>query len=111
MVIYNEKYYYSQVIREGYAKIFTVNVLKGFILDNTPFANLLGANFDRMGYKKLGDLYIPTCISLVNQTSGTDTRIWSNDPKYKDLDLLEVVLASTGKSISFHVKNFKFNFC
>jgi len=85
----------------GLAEIFTVNIPEGFILDNTPFENLLAQYLQMMGYHKLGDLYLPTSISIVNQSSGLDTRLWSNDPEYADLDLLEVMMASTALPMAF----------
>jgi hypothetical protein len=54
-----------------------------------------------MGYSTLGDLYLPTSISIVNQSSGLDTRLWSNNPEYANLDLLEVMLASAALPIAF----------
>lgn len=80
--------------REGLAKVFTYNLYEGYILDNTPLEKMLGEYFQRMGYKKLGDLYLPTAITIVNQSSGLDQRLWSTDPTYADLDLVEVVMAS-----------------
>lgn len=49
-----------------------------------------------MNISKFGELYLPTAISLVNQTSGDSIRLWSDDPQYADLDLLDVVMASAG---------------
>jgi hypothetical protein len=89
----------SNNFREGLAKVFTYNLYEGYILDNTPLETLLGQYFQRMGYKKLGDLYLPTSITVVNQSSGLDMRLWSTDPAYQDLDLLEVVMASACRKI------------
>jgi hypothetical protein len=69
----------------GIAKILTYNIfevtltfnlnnihfLKGYFLDNTPLRNFLAPWFKKMNYTTLGDLYIPTSLTVVNQSSGT----------------------------------------
>lgn len=77
------------------------NIANGFILDNSPFANTINKWLTRMGYFKLGDLYIPTCISVVDRDTGFTMRLWSDDPQYAGLDLLEVLMASTALPIAF----------
>jgi len=86
---------------EGLAKILTVNIFEGYLLDTTPLQNLLGPFFHAHGYVRLGDLYIPTCISLVNQSNGEDYRVCSTNPDHSNLDLLEVVMASTAIPMAF----------
>jgi len=54
-----------------------------------------------MGYMTLGDLYLPTSITVVDQSTGLDHRLWSTDPKYANLDLLDVVMASVALPIAF----------
>jgi predicted acylesterase/phospholipase RssA len=54
-----------------------------------------------MNYSKLGDLYIPTCISLVNHTSGRTKRLWSTDPEYANLSLVDILMASTAIPVAF----------
>eukprot|EP01120_Amphizonella_sp_Union-15-10_P000072 TRINITY_DN1007_c0_g1_i1.p1 TRINITY_DN1007_c0_g1~~TRINITY_DN1007_c0_g1_i1.p1 ORF type:complete len:222 (+),score=29.73 TRINITY_DN1007_c0_g1_i1:178-843(+) len=85
----------------GLSKIFAYNVPHGYILDNTPMQKLLGAGLNKMGYRYLGDLYIPTCITIVNQTSGDNVRLWSDDPKNRYLDLLEIIMASASLPVVF----------
>jgi len=85
---------------EGIAHI-EINMVEGFILDNTPFINFLKTQFSQMGYNTLGDLYLPTAISLVNQSSGLPQRFWSDDPQYKNLSLVEVVIASCSIPVAF----------
>jgi len=85
----------------GIAKIFTVNVAEGFLLDNTPMENFMRQSLAKMGYKYFGDLYLPTSISIVNQTSGQNIRLWSTDPLHAKLDLLELVMASAALPIAF----------
>lgn len=76
-------------------------------MDNTPLRNYLSPWLKRMNYTRLGDLYLPTSISLVNQSSGNNVRLWSTDPIYKDLDLLEVLIASTSLPIAFPPRQVK----
>jgi predicted acylesterase/phospholipase RssA len=93
----------SQVIDltwEGIARI-DVNMLEGYIVDNTPLINFLTTYFHSAGYYTLGDLYIPTAITLVNQSSGLPQRFWSDDPQWQALDLVEVVVASCSIPIAF----------
>jgi len=86
---------------EGLAKVFTINIFEGYFSDNTRLENLLGQYLALTNYKTLGDLYIPTCISIVNQSSGLDTRVCSTDPQYMSLDLLQVIMASTALPMAF----------
>jgi len=93
----------SQVIDlswEGIARI-EINMLEGYILDNSPLINFLTTYFHSAGYYTLGDLYIPTSITLVNQSSGLPQRFWSDDPQWAHLDLIEVVVASCSIPIAF----------
>jgi predicted acylesterase/phospholipase RssA len=55
----------------------------------------------KVGYNTLGDLYLPTYLSVMNQTSGDTLRLYSKDPVHSKLDLLEVLLASTALPIAF----------
>jgi len=86
---------------EGIAKIFTFNIYEGYFLDNSPLAKFLEKYLNSVGYKTLGDLYLPTSISVVNQSSGENIRLWSDDPKYSNLSLLEVLLASASLPLAF----------
>eukprot|EP01116_Phalansterium_solitarium_P024033 TRINITY_DN8674_c0_g1_i3.p1 TRINITY_DN8674_c0_g1~~TRINITY_DN8674_c0_g1_i3.p1 ORF type:complete len:330 (+),score=82.00 TRINITY_DN8674_c0_g1_i3:194-1183(+) len=86
---------------EGMAKIFTHNIPAGFILDNTPMATFLAKQLELFNCTKLKDLYLPTEITLVNQSSGLDVRLWSTDPVDGELDLLEVLLATSAMPIAF----------
>jgi len=86
---------------EGLAMIFVYNIPHGYILDNSNLKVFLKKYANKVNYKKLGDLYLPTSISIMNQSSGHTERLWSTDPKYAELDLLEVVMASTSIPIAF----------
>lgn len=77
------------------------NIAQGFILDNTPFAHTINRWLTKMSYFTLGSLYIPTCISVVDRDTGFTLRLWSDDPKFAQLDLLEVLMASTALPIAF----------
>jgi predicted acylesterase/phospholipase RssA len=85
----------------GIAKILTYNIFEGYFLDNTPLRSYLAPYLQKMNYSKLGDLYLPTCITLVNQSSGLDVRLWSTDPQYKNLDILDVIMATTALPMAF----------
>jgi len=86
---------------EGIANIFYYNIPNGYILDNSNLRNFLKPYAAQMNYRTLGDLYLPTAISVVNQSSGITQRFWSDDPAVKNLDLLETVMASTAIPIAF----------
>jgi len=77
------------------------NIANGYVLDNTPFAKTINKWLTRMSYFVMSDLYIPTCISVVDRDTGFTHRIWSDDPKYAQLDVLEVLMASTALPIAF----------
>jgi len=85
----------------GLEKIFTHNIFEGYILDDTPLSNYLRPFLSKMGFYRLGDLYLPTEITVVNQSSGFDVRLWSTDPRVADLNLLQVLMASTALPIVF----------
>jgi hypothetical protein len=76
----------------GIAKIFTHNVPNGFILDNSPFEQRLASWLKLANYTYMSDLYIPTAISVVSQDTGHALRIWSDDPKYARIPLLDVLM-------------------
>eukprot|EP01116_Phalansterium_solitarium_P022272 TRINITY_DN7295_c1_g1_i2.p1 TRINITY_DN7295_c1_g1~~TRINITY_DN7295_c1_g1_i2.p1 ORF type:complete len:328 (+),score=125.03 TRINITY_DN7295_c1_g1_i2:106-1089(+) len=86
---------------EGMAKIFTHNIPAGYLLDNTPMATWMAAQLKAFGFSKFKDLYLPTEITLVNQSSGLDVRLWSTDPVYGEFDLLEILLATAAMPIAF----------
>jgi len=85
----------------GIADIFLWNIPHGYILDNSNLRGFMKQYADRMNYKTLGDLYLPTAISIVNQSSGLAQRLWSNDPSVSHLDLMDVIMASTALPIAF----------
>jgi len=86
---------------EGIAKMFTYNVYEGYFLDNSNLVAYLSPYLKQMSLNTLGDLYLPTELSVVNQTSGDSIRLWSNDPQYAQLDLMEIIMASTAMPIAF----------
>jgi len=85
----------------GIARILTYNIFEGYFLDNTPLRQYLAPYVQKMNYQTFGDLYLPTCITLVNQSSGLDVRLWSTDPQYKDIDLLDIIMATTALPMAF----------
>ena len=87
------------------AKIFTSNIPGGFILDVSPFESLLSSWLSLMNYYTLGDLYITTAISIVDQNTGKTKRLWSDNPVHAKLNLLEVLMASTALPIAFEPRN------
>ena len=56
----------DQIYKAGVISV-TTSVLKGFILDRTPMEGLIKNWIRRLNYTTLGDLYIPTCISIVDR--------------------------------------------
>lgn len=54
-----------------------------------------------MNYYTLGDLYVPTAISVVDQNTGFTLRLWSDNPQHAKLNLLEVLMASIALPIAF----------
>jgi len=95
----NDNVYDTSV--EGIAEIFTYNVFEGYFLDNSNLEQYLMPYLQQMNLTTLGDLYLPTEISVVNQTSGDSLRLWSNDPQYSDINLMEIIMASTAMPIAF----------
>merc|ERR1712000_8778 len=85
----------------GIAEIFTHNIPAGYVLDTTPFETKLASWLKLMNYKVLGDLYIKTAISVVEQGTGHTWRLWSDDPTYSKLPILDVLMASTALPIAF----------
>jgi len=85
----------------GLAKTFTWNIHKGYLLDNSPLRKFLAILLKRASYFKFGDLYIPTCITLVNRDTGKNHRFWSTDSRYKDLDLIDMIMATSSFSPIF----------
>jgi predicted acylesterase/phospholipase RssA len=91
----------------GLADIFLYNIPHGYILDTANFEKFIRPYAERMNYKTLGDLYLPTAISIVNQSSGFAERLWSNDPRVAHLDLIDVIMASTALPIAFPPRKVK----
>jgi len=87
------------------ARILTHNIPNGYILDNSPFETELQTWLSAMNYTLLGDLYIPTAISIVDQHTGHTTRLWSDDPVASQLDLHEVLMASVSLPIAFETRS------
>ncbi|KAL6048268.1 hypothetical protein QOT17_021151 [Balamuthia mandrillaris] len=79
----------------GLARIFTHNIYAGYILDNTPFIKFMQGLINEYGYRTMGDLYIPTIITVVNQTTGEPIRLDSRNPAHRGLSLLDVLTATT----------------
>lgn len=86
---------------EGITKIMTHNIFAGYFLDNTPLRKYLEPWIKKMNYSQFGDLYIPTAISLVNQSSGNSHRFWSTDPRYRNINLLDMIMGSASLPIAF----------
>ena len=76
----------------------------GYVLNTAPLKSTLekyvqGA--DNMGYKTLGDTFLPTHISAVNRKTGLTQRFFSGNPKDRGLDIVQVLLASTAIPVVF----------
>eukprot|EP01118_Nematostelium_gracile_P017458 TRINITY_DN7464_c0_g1_i1.p1 TRINITY_DN7464_c0_g1~~TRINITY_DN7464_c0_g1_i1.p1 ORF type:complete len:280 (-),score=77.10 TRINITY_DN7464_c0_g1_i1:8-733(-) len=88
---------------EGIAEIFAWNIPHGYILDNANLRGFISPYLEVMNYTKLGDLYLPTSISVMNQSSGATIRLWSTDPVHSQYDLMEVIMASTAMPLAFPI--------
>ena len=85
----------------GIYRILSTNVGEGFLLDTAPLRVTLTKYLAQMGYKLVGDLYLPTCISTVDEETGLPVRICSDDPKVKNLPLIDVLMASAAMPVIF----------
>lgn len=82
-----------------------VEILKyGYILDTAPLRRTLEKfvqGSDYIGYQTLGDTFLPSHISAVNRNTGLTQRFFSDNPKDKGLDSVQVLLASTAIPVVF----------
>lgn len=88
----------------GLARIVTRNIPEGFVLDTAPLRRLLSEiAVKKMGFETLGDLYLPTYISVVGRKTGITRRLYSRDPdpKIRDLPLVDVLMASAAIPVAF----------
>lgn len=85
----------------GIFRILAYNVGQGYLLDTSPLRVTLNKALDRMGYKYMSDLYLPTCISVVDEETGLPVRICSDDPKVRHVHLIDVLMASAAMPVVF----------
>ena len=85
----------------GIYRILNYNVGQGYLLDTAPLRVTLTKYLGLMGYKTMGDLYLPTCISTVDEETGLPVRICSDDPKVRNLNIVDVVMASAAMPVIF----------
>jgi len=85
----------------GIFKILTHNVEHGYFLDTTPLKTTIQSLTSKMGFNKFGDLFIPTIISIVDKDTGFTLRIKSDDPRYSNLSLVDIMMASSAIPIAF----------
>lgn len=55
----------------------------------------------RIGYEVLGDLYLPTTITTVDQRLGINVRLNSTDPQHAQLPLIDVILSTAAIPVAF----------
>ncbi|MBD3285709.1 hypothetical protein GF359_04555 [candidate division WOR-3 bacterium] len=82
----------------------------------TPFAPFLGDSVfetnplrklfkdiveERIGYKTLGDLYLPTYISVVRRSSGRNLRLSAKSKKHSSYTLVDVLMATSAFPVVF----------
>lgn len=94
----------------GIYKILSYNVGQGYLLDTAPLRVTLTKYLEIMEIKYMSDLYIPTCISVVDITTGLPIRICSDDPTNAKTLVLDVVMSSTAMPVIFPqqtIANFK----
>lgn len=88
----------------GLARIVTRNIPEGFVLDTAPLRRLLAEiAVKMMGFETLGDLYLPTYISVVERETGRTRRLYSRDsnPAIRNLPLVDVLMASAAIPVAF----------
>jgi predicted acylesterase/phospholipase RssA len=98
------------VTPRGLARIIPRNIPEGFVLDTAPLRRLLEELVvERMGFETLGDLYLPTYISVVQRETGKTLRLSSRDPdpRIRKLPLLDVLMASTAIPVAFKPQEIK----
>jgi len=88
--------------------IYSSNVFKvishlsdGYLLDTTPLRTFLQKVLYKVNYSTLGDVYLPTTITTVDQRTGASLRLHSTNPLYSSLSLLDVLLCSTAIPVAF----------
>jgi len=77
------------------------NIDHGFVLDTSPLRNYISQILRRVGYSVLGDLYLPTYITVVDQRSGVNLRLYSLDQRYANLPLIDILMATTAIPVVF----------
>ncbi|PRP87405.1 hypothetical protein PROFUN_00616 [Planoprotostelium fungivorum] len=93
----------SDVYRTGIRGIIgtAVGVTDGYLLNNDPLEDTLNAALNQIGYKNLGDLFIPTFISTVDQRTGDTVRFLSTDSNVTSIPLVQILLATTAIPVAF----------
>jgi predicted acylesterase/phospholipase RssA len=90
------------------------DLASGYLLDNTPLRyisrsysllmssrNFLSKTLQRVNYTLLGDLYLPTTISTVDQRTGITVRLSSTNAEHATLPILDVLIASASIPLAF----------
>lgn len=88
----------------GLARIVSRNIPRGYILDTAPLRRLLEDVVEKqMGFYRLGDLYLPTYISVVQRETGKTLRLSSRDPdrRIRALRLVDVLMATAAIPVAF----------
>lgn len=85
----------------GIYNILNRNIPDGYILDTTPLRATLTGYLQQMGFKFMSDLYVPTCISTVDVETGLPVRICSDDAQAKNVQIIDVVMASAAMPVIF----------
>lgn len=81
---------------------------EGALFDTSPLEELLREFiYRRMGYATLGDLHLPTYISVVGRESGKDRRLHSRNPKHASYPLVDVIMASCAIPVVFPARKIK----
>ncbi|MCP4698126.1 MAG: patatin-like phospholipase family protein [Gammaproteobacteria bacterium] len=77
---------------------------RGFILNTRPLKKTLKKFIQRieyLNYHRLGELPLPTYISAVNRKTGQTRRFYSESVQDANLDLVQILLASSATPIIF----------
>jgi len=85
----------------GILRIPTVNIPSGYVLDTAPLRRLLKKMLRRLGIKTLGELYLPTYLSVIERKTGRTYRLSSRNPAHAKIPILDALMASTAIPVAF----------
>jgi len=91
----------SDIYTEGNDIDLLEDLDKGYLLNSDPLGTYISGVLSQLNYSVLGDIYLPTYITVVDQRSGLNLRLLSTDPLYSGLSLVQVLQATTAIPLAF----------